>query len=172
MRLAGSHSWEVEVPGGNPAAGPCLTSVGLRWARKCEAGGHSQGGCETKLRAVWRRATQEQPGWLWHCQQPPFPGFSDTALCRGEALRAGAGWEARPTHLSRHPHPSPSPLTEGDGRDTTTELLPLARRTLRCSMAHPTPAPAPGEASRTLLPLSCLGKGLVATAGWHRDTAG
>lgn len=62
MRLAGSHSWEVEAPGGNPAAGPCLTSLGLRWARKCEAGGHSQGGCETKLRAVWRRAT---PGAAW-----------------------------------------------------------------------------------------------------------
>lgn len=169
MCLAGSHSWKVEAPGVNPAAGTCLTSPGLWWAGKREAGGHSQGGCETKLLAEWRRATPgEQPGWLRHCQQPRFPGDSDTALCRGEASESGRGLGG----AAHTPEPTPAPLTEGDGRDTITELLPSARRTLGCSMAHAIPTPTPGEASRTLLPLSCLGKGLVATAGWHRDTAG
>lgn len=61
-----------------------------------------------ELHRVRRRAPPgEQPGRLWHCRRPRFPGDSDTALCRGETSEHGdAGWQAPPTHLNEPPHPS------------------------------------------------------------------
>lgn len=137
----------------------CVTILGRDSGRARGAGA----GVRMGLHGVGRRAAPgERPGRLWHCRRPRFPGDCDTALWSGETSEPGdASWLAGSADT---PERTPSPLAEGDA-GTVTELLPLAGGPWGFRWL----APAPGEAPRTLLPpLRCLGKGLVATFGWHR----